>query len=195
MLAVAVSYYASDTRPTVGASRITFADGSRDHLCSYYHTNTSCEQLTTGGFRYLYFPKVEDCCKCCTYTTGSYECGGPVGPRWVSNATGNLVYLGQEQILSRACHKWGISGVFPGKLNYYFQEVETGLPCGIDGYNYLRSPAEPADDQYLFQPGSVNLAVPGSTFDVPPLCMSSRYCGGKVCASGPDFHQQFEMLV
>ncbi|CAE7605543.1 unnamed protein product [Symbiodinium natans] len=182
-------YYASDTSPGVGASRITFEDGSGDHLCSYYHTKTPCEQLTTGGFRYLYFPNLPDCCKCCTYATGSYLCGGPVGPRWMSNATGNLIYEGKEVILGRACHKWGIQGIFPTHMNYYFQDVETGLPCGLDGYNYLRTPDEPADDQYLFKVGSVNLTVPHSTFDVPQLCKAARYCGGKVCAAGPDVRQ------
>mmetsp|Transcript_18156 Transcript_18156/g.34090 ORF Transcript_18156/g.34090 Transcript_18156/m.34090 type:complete len:224 (+) Transcript_18156:92-763(+) len=178
-------YYASDTRPGVGASRITFADGSRDHLCSVYHSNTSCEQLTVGGFRYLYFPKASDCCTCCTYARGSYQCGGPVGPKWVNNATGNLEYHGIEEILGRRCHKWNIRGMFGWHPNFYFQDVDSGLPCGIDGYNYLRTPAEPADDQYLFKPGSVNLSVALPNFDVPALCAASRYCGGKVCASGP----------
>ena len=36
----------------------------------------STKLRTVGGFRYLYFPNVKDCCKCCTYTAGSYDCGG-----------------------------------------------------------------------------------------------------------------------
>ena len=36
-----------------------------------------------------------------------------------------------------------------GDPNYYYQDVDTGLPCAIDGYNYLRSPTEPADDMYV----------------------------------------------
>eukprot|EP00435_Cladocopium_sp_Y103_P010963 s530_g2.t2 len=141
---------------------------------------------TVGGFRYLYFPNVKDCCKCCTYTAGTYECGGPVGPQWLNNATGNLQYLGREEILGRTCHKWSVEGVFPGHLNYYFEDVASGRPCGIDGYNYLRTPAEAADDQYLFEVDGLNLTVDPSTFRVPDVCRDSRYCGGKVCASGPD---------
>ncbi|CAJ1339811.1 unnamed protein product [Effrenium voratum] len=133
--------YATDSRAGVAASRITFADGTRDHLCSAFHNNTRCEQLmTVGGFRYLYFPQVKDCCKCCTYATGTYECGGPVGPRWVSNATGNLHYLGREEVLGRTCHKWSVAGLVPAFPNYYLEDTQTGRPCAIDGYNYLRRP-------------------------------------------------------
>lgn len=178
--------YATDSSKDVAASRIVLGDGSGDHLCSAFHTSTRCEQLTVGGFRYLYFPNVKDCCKCCTYTAGSYDCGGPVGPQWVNNATGNLQYLGREEILGRTCHKWSVEGVFPGHLNYYFEDVASGRPCGIDGYNFLRTPAEPADDQYLFEVEGLNLTVDPSTFHVPDMSRDSRYCAGKVCASGPN---------
>ncbi|CAK9068959.1 unnamed protein product [Durusdinium trenchii] len=188
------AWYASDAKHTtghyatdshVGASRIVLRDGTGDHLCSAFHNATACEQLTVAGFRYLYFPNAGDCCKCCTYTTGTYECGGPVGPQWVKNLTGNLRYVGRSEILGRSCHKWSIVGLDPEHLNYYFQDVQTGLPCGIDGYNYLRTPAEPADDQYLFEADSLNLTVPTSHFDVPERCQDARYCGGEVCATGP----------
>ena len=65
------------------------------------------------------------------------------------------------------------------------EDVTTGLPCGIDGYNYLRTPQEPADDQYLFEPEGLNLTLAPGSFQVPEHCKGSRYCAGEVCAAGP----------
>eukprot|EP00913_Durusdinium_trenchii_P001921 g1777.t1 len=176
------AWYASDAKHTTG------------HYATDSHVGASRTSEgfwgfggTVAGFRYLYFPNAGDCCKCCTYTTGTYECGGPVGPQWVKNLTGNLRYVGRSEILGRSCHKWSIVGLDPEHLNYYFQDVQTGLPCGIDGRNrwMWRTPAEPADDQYLFEADSLNLTVPTSHFDVPERCQDARYCGGEVCATGP----------
>ena len=49
----------------------------------------------------------------------------------------------------------------------------------------MRTPQEPADDQYLFEAKALNLTVDPSSFKVPELCATSRYCAGEVCASGP----------
>ncbi|GBG28203.1 Hypothetical Protein FCC1311_044262 [Hondaea fermentalgiana] len=168
------------------AERIDFDDGSRDHLCSTFHKNTPCSQLTTQGFRYLHFPEIDDCCKCCTYVEGTYECGGVLSPKWLSNATGNVAYHGIETVRGHACHKWTIVGLMPEHPNFYWQSVETGLPCGLQGYNYLKTPAERADDQYLFDVDTMRLEASESLFQVPELCKGSRYCGDPVCATGPE---------
>ena len=104
---------------TQSAERIVLSDGTRDHLCSALHNNTACTQLTVAGFRFLDFPALDECCKCCSYASGSYECGGPLGPQWVSNMTGNLSALRQTRTVVvtssnsafpavHHCRGWGV---------------------------------------------------------------------------------------
>eukprot|EP00929_Paragymnodinium_shiwhaense_P118826 TRINITY_DN90723_c0_g1_i1.p1 TRINITY_DN90723_c0_g1~~TRINITY_DN90723_c0_g1_i1.p1 ORF type:complete len:252 (+),score=13.45 TRINITY_DN90723_c0_g1_i1:60-815(+) len=176
------------------SERIELLDGTRDHLCSAMHNNTPCTQLTSGGYRYLVFPKANatgDCCKCCTYASGTYLCGGPLGPQWLDNATGNLVYLGVQYIkdIDSHCHKWSVAGLVPEHPNYYYQHVESGMPCGIDGYNYLRTPDQRADDLYWFPSSQIRLGVDPQVFSVPSMCTDARYCGNSVCATGPGLMQ------
>merc|ERR1711934_1208697 len=57
---------------TPTAQRIDFADGTYDHLCSEFHNDTACTQLTAEGFRFLHFPEKKACCKCCAYNKGTY---------------------------------------------------------------------------------------------------------------------------
>jgi len=164
------------------AEKIVLVDGSRDHLCASFQDNTSCVQLTTEGFRFLFWPEIEKCCKCCTYNVGKgkYPCGGPLGPQWLSSKTD---YFGIEMVRGHPCHKWKIDGVVPNHSNFYFQFPD-GLPCAIDGYNYLRDPSERADDQYIFDRQSFNFTSDRNRFAIPQVCHKSTYCGGPVCAYG-----------
>ena len=176
---------------TKTAESIVLADGTRDHLCSHVHNDTACTQLTVGGFRYLDFPQIDDCCKCCSYSSGSYLCGGPLGPEWLNNATGNLVYLGVHQGPWGRCHKWNAHGLIPkgktkGDDNFYYQYVDSGIPCEIDGYNWLWNRQQRDDDQYVFNPHTYQTQVDPSVFAVPKRCTSAPYCGAGVCATGPE---------
>ena len=113
------------------SERIDMEDGTMDHLCSTVHNHTAWNQLTTAGFRYLYFPTAQpaDCCKCCSYTHGNYECGGPLSPAWVSNETGNLLYLGRRLVNGLEADRWNSQGLgTPPHGNYYYQYVDSGLP-------------------------------------------------------------------
>lgn len=184
--------YAVDSAPSDGrgaSERIDLLDGSRDHLCQRFYNQTPCTQLTTQGFRFLYFPRENDCCRCCTYAAGTYLCGGPIGPQWVNNATGNIRYEGRVLVNGTySCDKWRVVGVLPPPLptNYYYSDAGTGRPCEIDGYNYLRTPLQRADDLYVFDPTSWTDSVDPSVFDVPAVCDGSRYCATGVCATGPN---------
>jgi len=162
------------------AERIALADGSRDHLCSALHPGTACTQLTTGGFRYLDFPRLGRCCKCCSYASGSYRCGGPLGPQWLDNATGNLVYMGVAATPHGQCDKWDAQGL-RGHHNYYYQFTDRGTPCEVDGLNYLRTPSQPADDLYVFDPASYSTEVALSDFEVPSRCAGAGACRASVC--------------
>ena len=46
-----------------------------------------------------------------------------------------------------------------------------GLPCEIDGYNYLRSPTERSDDLFVFDPATVNTTA---------VHWAPEFCGGWV---------------
>jgi hypothetical protein len=163
---------------------IVLGDGTRDHLCSGYHNDTACTQLINGGWRYLVWPQINACCRCCSSATGC----GVLRNDWLSNTSGNLHYVGIVEVRatssgsSRRCHKWNVVGLPPAHPNYWMQSVADGTPCEFDGYNYLRDPSEPADDQYIvvlstYTPG----AVDPSLFAVPHVCNGAAACGAPVC--------------
>mmetsp|Transcript_10040 Transcript_10040/g.16435 ORF Transcript_10040/g.16435 Transcript_10040/m.16435 type:complete len:227 (+) Transcript_10040:211-891(+) len=165
---------------------ITFQDGTLDHLCSHYFNHTACNQLTAGGFRYLVFPQVKSCCKCCAYRIGTYECGGPLASTWLNNASGNLFYEGRVNVLTSKLYKWKVVGLSEETPNFYYDHADSRrLPAIIDGYNYLDNPSQRSDDEYQFDSDSFKFSVDNSVFRVPDICLDAAYCGGKVCASSP----------
>jgi len=161
---------------------VTFEDGSRDHLCRKYHSGTSCSILTTRGYKYLVYPKLEKCCKCCSYKNGC----GPVGQKWLSNATGNMQYVDRIQgAHGQWCDRWSVYGLSPN-LNYYSQFVESGKPCEVDGWNWLDNPSQLARDTYVFDSATYSEEVSESTFDLPQYCESASLCGAPVCDTSED---------
>merc|ERR1719343_562524 len=161
------------------------ADGSRDHLCAHFHLDTPCTMLTTLGWKYLVFPELTSCCRCCSYKTGC----GPLGTSWLSNATGNLKYRGVETVEGRACNHWTVQGLFvePQFLNHYWQFTDTGLPCQIDSYNYLFNMSQRADNWYTFDYASVDVSEQDpSLFAPPPYCENAALCRGGVCDDSED---------
>lgn len=169
-----------DTRG-VPAEFLILEDGTLDHLCRQNHNGTACVQLTAFGTRFQYFPQLSppDCCRCCSINSTTYPCPGPLSPKWLSNATGNLIYLGIENVKGRPCHKWNAVGL-SGDFNYYYQDMR-GLVCEIDGYNYLSSRAQRADDQYVFLPATYSTTVDPHEFDLPDACKDARPCGPPTC--------------
>jgi hypothetical protein len=163
----------------------TFQDGTHDHLCSAYHNATPCTHLTVAGWYYLVFPERDACCKCCSFDEGC----GPLRPNWLSNSTGNLQYLGLAAVVGPAgrhmCDKWEVRGLaHPPFTNYYYAHASgphRGLPCEIDGYNYLRSPDQRADDLYLF--GTPSTVAPADSFRIPGRCAAAARCGTPVCSN------------
>lgn len=172
------------------ASRIDFQDGYRDRLCSSMYNHTPCTQLTVSGFRYLDFPELGKCCKCCAYGSGSYPCAGPIaGDYFLTNTTGDLVYVGQAKYRNLTCDGWNHWGVAPWG-NYYWSLAEEGdprfgMPIVIDNANYLATEHQRADDMYVFDPDVFTTSVDNLLFEVPTRCRESPYCGTHVCAPGP----------
>ena len=165
---------------------IILRDGSRDHLCSAYHTSTPCSIITAMGWKYLVWPELQQCCRCCSYSSGC----GPLGKRWVSNATGNVEYLQVAAVRYSArelykCHKWAVVGLSKEHPNYYYQHLHSWKPCEVDGANYLRKPSEIADDQYIFRLDSITRVVNASLFRLPSYCNGDKFCGKPVCDDPP----------
>eukprot|EP00747_Dinoflagellata_sp_TGD_P168731 gnl/TRDRNA2_/TRDRNA2_195829_c0_seq1.p1 gnl/TRDRNA2_/TRDRNA2_195829_c0~~gnl/TRDRNA2_/TRDRNA2_195829_c0_seq1.p1 ORF type:complete len:254 (+),score=18.05 gnl/TRDRNA2_/TRDRNA2_195829_c0_seq1:76-837(+) len=177
---------------------LTLTDGTLDHLCPFYHNNTACTQLTTLGWKWLVFPEIKHCCKCCSYETGC----GPLSKSWLQNSTGNMFYDGVVPVQFRStqyrCRKWTVVGLDAKHPNYYYEQAgldgEPQVPCEIDGYNYVHDPSEPADDQYVFDRDSFSSDVQSGLFTLPDFCSSSEYCGQPVCDTVPP-EQQREFTV
>ena len=162
---------------------LRFQDGTRDHLCSAYHNGTACTVLATGGWRYLIWPALNRCCRCCSDATGC----GALRPDWLANLTGNIHYEGIVTVRAaddpaRRCHKWAVIGLSARDPNYWLQAADgSGRPCEFDGYNYLRTPAERADDDYVLTLSTYVPRAPPSLFKPPPECDAAAMCGSPVC--------------
>eukprot|EP00882_Tetradesmus_deserticola_P020734 GHRQ01022404.1.p2 GENE.GHRQ01022404.1~~GHRQ01022404.1.p2 ORF type:complete len:132 (+),score=31.68 GHRQ01022404.1:1-396(+) len=65
------------------------ANGQGDRYCMSIHprTNTPCTHLVVSGQRYLIFPELKQCCKCCSSAGGC----GILAPTWLDAAE----YTGQ----------------------------------------------------------------------------------------------------
>mmetsp|Transcript_27962 Transcript_27962/g.64534 ORF Transcript_27962/g.64534 Transcript_27962/m.64534 type:complete len:239 (+) Transcript_27962:55-771(+) len=173
----------------VSAELVTLEDGSSDHLCSTYHNNTRCTILTADKWKWLVWPDLADCCKCCPISKGC----GPLASGWLNNASGNIFYAGITGVDSALgtfqCHKWMVQGLDPENPNYYYEHTganaSEGTPCEIDGYNYLYVPSQRADDQYIFDPSSYSTQPAPTLFDMPDYCKESSFCEGRVCDKPP----------
>lgn len=173
------------------AEVLTLTDGTRDHLCAGFHNDTACTMLTTRGWKWLVWPDVSRCCKCCSDET---DCG-PLVPTWLQNASGNIFFEGVASVTLGAatvqCRKWAVLGLKGWKNpNYYYEHLPTagahaGLPCEIDGYNYMTVPSQRSDDQYIFVPESFSTSVPPGLFDLPAFCKEDSYCGAPLCDALP----------
>merc|ERR1719476_807984 len=52
------------------AGVITMADGTWDHLGAYFHTGTEYRMVMTKAWRWLVWPELRQCCKCCSFASG-----------------------------------------------------------------------------------------------------------------------------
>eukprot|EP00924_Labyrinthula_sp_SR-Ha-C_P001192 maker-scaffold_7-snap-gene-16.8-mRNA-1 protein AED:0.33 eAED:0.33 QI:0/0/0/1/1/1/3/0/192 len=166
-----ISNYYSEYKDTYGvyalsphSQLIVFANGYRDHLCRSQANNTECWHLTTEGFRYLSLLQV------------LYLYIWKLSLWWTFE---------QKMVNGELCWKWNAVGL-NGDPNYYYELVNTPIPCEIDGYNYLTTPAQRSDDQYIFELSSFKIHFDDQkVFHVPEICEDVDYCGNSVCATGP----------
>merc|ERR1740121_1248801 len=170
------------------AERIDLEDGSRDHICIFSHNNTPCTQLTVEGFRYVDFPKLDTCCKCCSYAEGTYLCGGPLNGEFLKNER-VTTYVGPATVDGYSTDRWEVQG-YANATDYYAlvdeqDSARNGLPIKMLNPNYLKVPKDRADDLYIFDPNTFSTDVDLATFNVPPRCRDAAYCGTEPCAPAP----------
>ena len=76
-------YYDADA-PGGVAEAVYRANGRGDRYCKSIHamTSTPCLHIVANGSRYIKFPELRECCKCCDSSKG---CGG-LSPAWLDDA-------------------------------------------------------------------------------------------------------------
>ena len=172
-----------------GSERVDRESGEGDRYCgsAQLFRNTPCTHLVKNSTRYLIFPKLKSCCKCCTSAHG---CGilrkgkaeektkfrefflsfkiqfkltfAPfLKPDFLLNAS----FVGYETRNGTQSEHWRIEGL---QENDYWQTVR-GKPLELyqkpnDKMNFVAFSEDPIDP---------------STFDLPSSC--DRQCGG-TCA-------------
>lgn len=182
------------------AGLITMADGTLDHLGAYFHTGIEYQMIMTRGWRWLVWPQVRQCCRCCSFQLGC----GPVDGTWLQNATGHTTYKGTDELpfgsKNVTCKKWDYEGF--GGYNYYFEHLandgERPLPCAIRGINYMFDESEPSDDYYVFNQSTFSTDVQPSLFDLPSYCDTSVRCSHYQelpCGDEPDLTETIEMYL
>ena len=121
------TYYYDVSNPDDMVYRIDRENGFHDRYCGVTHHFGSqpCNQYVKNGDRYLYYPKSDDCCYCCSAESGC----GVLKPTWMSDAT----YEGKATIKGVETFKWNKVGA---QDNFYFETTETNaadrIPIDID---------------------------------------------------------------
>ncbi|WIA21661.1 hypothetical protein OEZ85_000833 [Tetradesmus obliquus] len=101
------------------------ANGKGDRYCLSIHprSDAPCTHLVVSGQRYLIFPELGECCKCCSSAGGC----GILDPDWLDAAE----YTGQTTMQGRTADSWTIRGLQPN--NYYATaDVPVGIPLELD---------------------------------------------------------------
>ena len=165
------AYYALDLsyqgkNGNVGASAVYRSDGKTAlKICEAFHPNTACIQLAVSGHRYLVFPDIEKCCRCCSWEHGC----GPLMQNWTAPA----VYMGRRNVSGLSCDKFSIAGEVE-KENYLAQTTDGKQLCELDNGGL--------DQMYFNQTTWLNHVNP-RLFDLPAECES--HCGERnLCLVG-----------
>ncbi|KAF6263736.1 hypothetical protein COO60DRAFT_340919 [Scenedesmus sp. NREL 46B-D3] len=101
------------------------ANGKGDRYCMSIHprTDTPCTHLVVAGQRYLIFPQLGECCRCCSSAGGC----GILDPGWLDAAQ----YTGQATMQGRLADSWTVRGLQAN--NYYATaDVPVGVPLQLD---------------------------------------------------------------
>jgi hypothetical protein len=141
-------------------ARLDRDNGQWDFICGLNGnktlSNTPCSYYISDDIRYVYYPKLDECCNCCNQAHGC----GVLSPDWMHPAEfqGNVTYNGQQ------AYKW-----FGGDKTPYHETIAENpldrvmLDCNHGGH----------DDQIFY---GRELSVPDGVFDLPKACDPNVKC-------------------
>ncbi|KAG1671636.1 hypothetical protein FOA52_006867 [Chlamydomonas sp. UWO 241] len=101
-------------------------DGRGDRFCGSIHSvdATLCVNIVTEGYRYIIFPDLDECCRCCSFEAG---CGVIPGD-WLSGD--DVKFMGTEEKNGLSTNKWAKEGLKP--VYYWATDDDAQTPVEID---------------------------------------------------------------
>lgn len=143
--------------------RVDRDNGRWDRYCGIngmkQFQDTPCSQYVVNGDRYLYYPKKNECCYCCSSQHGC----GIVKNTWLTGAQ----YIGIEEHNGVQTYKWNQKG---GQDNFYFETIADNPSDRVMVALYQ----EPNDLQEF--PTKWSLEVSEDIFALPSSCNKSTTC-------------------
>lgn len=134
------------------------ADGNGDRYCGSIHpiAHTPCRHVVTNGNRYLIFPEMDQCCKCCTADQGC----GVLRSDWLADSS----FEGQESLRGIDVFKFSKGGL---QKNYYYSTADgLQIPVELD---------QVPNDYMSFDAASFSVSpVPPELLEIPSDC--HEYC-------------------
>jgi hypothetical protein len=142
----------------VGAEAIYRVDGQTAiGICKDFHKDTACIELAVAGQRYIVFPEIQECCRCCSWKNGC----GPLRSAWVDNAS----FIGVTPFDGEQCNRFSIPGEVE-KENYISQTLDGKQLCELNNGGA---------DQMNFTLSTWSGTVDPRLFDLPAGC--DKHCG------------------
>jgi hypothetical protein len=142
--------------------RVDRDNGRYDRYCGFngmkQWKDTPCTQYVAGGDRFLFYPKLNECCYCCSAEHGC----GILKPDWMTGAS----FIGIEDHNGVNSYKWDQKGL---QHNYYFETVSEKSTDRV----MLGIYQEPND----YQDFHLDRSIPNkSDFTLPSQCKKSTKC-------------------
>lgn len=138
--------------------RVDRENGNYDRYCGLTKkfTNTPCSQIVNGGTRYLWFPKYNYCCNCCSAEHGC----GIVTKDWMKTGT----FEGQHTDKAGVVYnEWNVKG---NQKNIW------GATTDAKPYRFYQ---EPLSDMYWNVGSYSTAAISPDTFKLPSKDCN-KYC-------------------
>ena len=152
---VGTYYYNYDKKLT----RIDRDNGKWDRYCGSekWLRNTKCSHLVSDGIRYLHFPELNYCCRCCDASKGC----GVVKPDWAVDATFVEEYKNDQGLL---IEKWSKKG---NQDNFLHVTKDKTIVYRIDMI---------PNDFQEFDVSSFKNDFDDAIFNLPQICNKESYC-------------------
>jgi len=152
-----------------GSESMYRSDGFYDHICSGVQPNYHgpCQQIYTGGYRYIIVPDNNFCCRCCNSASGC----GALYENWIANA----VWAGNASVSGVNCNHWTITG---NEVNNLWETTsDSSVICLLDNSG---------SDIFTVLPQTYKLGPPdASVFTIPNGCTNPCPAGISPCSSSP----------